>query len=377
MVVEWFLPLHHSSSSACLLQSIIQLPPTGHNAHVEDIVVSGTAIVRIFLYQGLCNLPGSGFTFLLAVASFFTGSGKLFCQWELYNWQWECLVHFIPNKILIWMCTRASNFELVEPLPEPECTLNQRLRRRNRRVPFDQRNNSPQHSRIVYPPILDINYFHHILDILRNYNPINDETMWAADRVVAPTTGFTITIPETVNEFAIKDFVILKMEEDSKVPLILGRPFLYTIDAVIRIKQKKLNFGVGTERMIFNIDSAIKHSYSNDDTCLSIDVIGEILVEDFDALLDEGSEILLEGTILEEKIFAEFDEFMAMTADENLEFESDPEEPPFEKITLNNDYKIKTSLVEPPTNLELKPLPNNLEYTFLEEPSFLPVTISS
>nr|GEX79103.1 putative reverse transcriptase domain-containing protein [Tanacetum cinerariifolium] len=30
-----------------------------------------------------CNLPGSGFTFLLAVATFFTGSGKLFCQWEL------------------------------------------------------------------------------------------------------------------------------------------------------------------------------------------------------------------------------------------------------------------------------------------------------
>ncbi|GJR31929.1 reverse transcriptase domain-containing protein [Tanacetum coccineum] len=58
------------------------------------------------------------------------------------------------------------------------------------------------------------------------------------------------------------DFVILEMEEDSKVPLILGRPFLHTIDAVIRVKQKQLNLGVGTERMIFNIDSAIKHSYS-------------------------------------------------------------------------------------------------------------------
>ncbi|GJU39644.1 reverse transcriptase domain-containing protein [Tanacetum coccineum] len=41
--------------------------------------------------------------------------------------------------------------------------------------------------------------------------------------------------------------------------------------------------------------------------------------EDLDALLDEGSKILhsIEGTILEEKLFAEFDEFMAMTADEN------------------------------------------------------------
>ncbi|GKE19933.1 hypothetical protein Tco_1431445 [Tanacetum coccineum] len=29
------------------------------------------------------------------------------------------------------------------------------------------------------------------------------------------------------------DFVILEMEEDSKVPFILGRPFLHTADAVI------------------------------------------------------------------------------------------------------------------------------------------------
>ncbi|GKB30905.1 reverse transcriptase domain-containing protein [Tanacetum coccineum] len=88
------------------------------------------------------------------------------------------------------------------------------------------------------------------------------------------------------------DFIILEMEENSKVPLILGRPFLHTADAVIRVKQKQLNLGVGTERMIFHIDYAMKHSYSNDDTCFSIDVIDEILEEDFDALLDEGSKIL-------------------------------------------------------------------------------------
>ncbi|GJW57925.1 reverse transcriptase domain-containing protein [Tanacetum coccineum] len=174
------------------------------------------------------------------------------------------------------------------------------------------------------------------------------------------------------------DFVILEMEEDSKVALILGRPFLHTTDAVIRVKRKKLNLGVGTKRMIFNIDSAIKHSYSNDDTCFSIDIIDEIL-EDFNALLDEGSKILhsIEGTLLEEEIFAEFDEFMAMTADEKSNFESDTEDLPFKKITINTDYKIKTSLEEPPTDLELKPLPDNLEYIFLEEPSFLPVIISS
>ncbi|GJW76012.1 reverse transcriptase domain-containing protein [Tanacetum coccineum] len=34
------------------------------------------------------------------------------------------------------------------------------------------------------------------------------------------------------------NFVILEMEKDSKVPLILGRPFLHTADAVIRVKLK-------------------------------------------------------------------------------------------------------------------------------------------
>nr|GEV95206.1 reverse transcriptase domain-containing protein [Tanacetum cinerariifolium] len=33
---------------------------------------------------------------------------------------------------------------------------------------------------------------------------MNDEPMWAADRVAALTLGYAITIPETANEFAIK-----------------------------------------------------------------------------------------------------------------------------------------------------------------------------
>ncbi|GKD57479.1 hypothetical protein Tco_1290866, partial [Tanacetum coccineum] len=102
------------------------------------------------------------------------------------------------------MHTRASNFELVKPLPEPESTLNRRLRRQNRRVPFNQRNNPPQNPRVVYPPILDINHFRHFLVILENLYPIDDEPMWAADHVVAPTPCSAITIPETENEIAIK-----------------------------------------------------------------------------------------------------------------------------------------------------------------------------
>nr|GEW05837.1 reverse transcriptase domain-containing protein [Tanacetum cinerariifolium] len=116
--------------------------------------------------------------------------------------------------------------------------------------------------------------------------------------------------------------------------------------------------------MIFNIDSTMKHFYSNDDTCFSIDVIDEILEEDFDALLDECIKILhsIKGTPLEEEIFVKFDKFMATTVDENSDSEFDIEEPPFEKIIINTNYKIKTSLEEPSIDLELKPLPDNLKY---------------
>ncbi|GKE15699.1 hypothetical protein Tco_1423276 [Tanacetum coccineum] len=90
------------------------------------------------------------------------------------------------------MHTRASNSELVEPLPKPERTLSRRLRRQNRRVSFEQRNEPPTQPKVVYALILDINYFRHFLDILENYNPMDNEPMWVADRVVAPTSGSAI-----------------------------------------------------------------------------------------------------------------------------------------------------------------------------------------
>ncbi|GJT96794.1 hypothetical protein Tco_1092312 [Tanacetum coccineum] len=152
------------------------------------------------------------------------------------------------------------------------------------------------------------------------------------------------------------------------------------ISAILQNKVPPKLRDPGSFLILCNFNKALmKHSYSNDDTCFSIDVIDKILEEDFDALLDKGSEILysIKGNILEEKLFAEFDKFMAMTTDENFESKPDNEEPPFEKITFNTDYKIKTSLEEPPTDLKLKPLPDNLEYVFLEEPFFLSVIISS
>ncbi|GJX01785.1 reverse transcriptase domain-containing protein [Tanacetum coccineum] len=50
------------------------------------------------------------------------------------------------------------------------------------------------------------------------------------------------------------DFVILQMEEDDRVSLIVGRPFLHTVIAIIRVKNKELNFRIGEDKATFHID---------------------------------------------------------------------------------------------------------------------------
>ncbi|GJU78723.1 hypothetical protein Tco_1275793 [Tanacetum coccineum] len=75
------------------------------------------------------------------------------------------------------------------------------------RVPFERSDERPEHPKEVYPPILDITHFWHFLNLLESHDHmanLDDEPMWAADRVVALTPGLAITILETANEFTIK-----------------------------------------------------------------------------------------------------------------------------------------------------------------------------
>ncbi|GJY06107.1 reverse transcriptase domain-containing protein [Tanacetum coccineum] len=60
-----------------------------------------------------------------------------------------------------------------------------------------------------------------------------------ADRSLHYPVGIAENMLVEVGKFTFPvDFVILEMEEESKVPLILGRPFRHTTDAVIQVKQK-------------------------------------------------------------------------------------------------------------------------------------------
>ncbi|XP_042444073.1 uncharacterized protein LOC122029200 [Zingiber officinale] len=52
------------------------------------------------------------------------------------------------------------------------------------------------------------------------------------------------------------DFIILDMEEDPKIPIILGRPFLATVGAIINVKSHKLSLEIGKGKIGFDLSNS-------------------------------------------------------------------------------------------------------------------------
>ncbi|GKD68459.1 reverse transcriptase domain-containing protein, partial [Tanacetum coccineum] len=148
--------------------------------------------------------------------------------------------------------------------------------------------------------------------------------------------------------------------------------FMFPVDFVILVKNKELTLRIGEDRATFYIDKAIQHSHVNDDTCFRMDVIDDIIEDELDALLD-GSKPFLNTSekISETPLDKEFDEFMSKNVQED-EIKDD-----FEKLPPEDELRIRKSIQDPPTDLEMKPLPKHLEYAFLEENSLLPLVISA
>lgn len=74
------------------------------------------------------------------------------------------------------------------------------------------------------------------------------------------------------------DFVMMDVKEDSNILILLRRPFLDTIGAIIDVKWGKLNFEVGEEKIEFILYQVLKAPII-DDSCCFIDIIDECLKE--------------------------------------------------------------------------------------------------
>ena len=74
------------------------------------------------------------------------------------------------------------------------------------------------------------------------------------DRSLTFPKGIIEDVLVKVDKFIfLVDFVVLDMEEDMAAPIILGRPFLATRQALIDVKNGELTLRVGEDQVKFNI----------------------------------------------------------------------------------------------------------------------------
>ncbi|GJZ63578.1 DNA-directed DNA polymerase [Tanacetum coccineum] len=114
------------------------------------------------------------------------------------------------------------------------------------------------------------------------------------------------------------------MPEDSRVPIVLGRPFLATARAMIDVFNKKITLRVGDDEVIFDVDQSIKRPTTEDDECYGINDMDDTINEEARELLanDEPDSFLSRGL---EKSFDQSDLECCESANSNKNDGSDSE----------------------------------------------------
>ncbi|GKA03725.1 hypothetical protein Tco_0676506, partial [Tanacetum coccineum] len=107
-----------------------------------------------------------------------------------------------------------------------------------------------------------------------------------------------------------------------------------TADAIIRVKNKELDLGIGEDRATFHINKAMQHSHVNDDTCFRMDVIDEITEVSRSPLNVQNHVLNTSEKISETSLDKELYEFMSGNVQED-EVKDDFEElPPKDKLRI-------------------------------------------
>jgi len=106
-------------------------------------------------------------------------------------------------------------------------------------------------------------------------------TLQLADCSVKYPAGIIEDISVKVGGIYIPaNFVVMEMEGDFQVPILLGRPFLTTVGAIIDVKHGKLTFNVGKEKVEIEFAN-LKKGHSIRNSCCMIDGIDYYVKECF------------------------------------------------------------------------------------------------
>ena len=105
-------------------------------------------------------------------------------------------------------------------------------------------------------------------------------TLQMADKTMAQPEGVHEDALIKVGKFIFPmDFVVMDMEEDTQVPLLLGRPFLAIGATLIDVKKVELILKVGEEAVHFNLNKSLKQFECENTYCKTVETIIPISLE--------------------------------------------------------------------------------------------------
>ncbi|GKB62787.1 hypothetical protein Tco_0918973 [Tanacetum coccineum] len=183
------------------------------------------------------------------------------------------------------------------------------------------------------------------------------------------------------------------MPKDSRVPIILGRSFLATARAMIDVFNKKITLRVGDDEVVFDVDQSINRPTTKDDECYGIDDLDKTIIEEAQELLinEESNSFLSRGlgksidqSDLECCESTSSDEKNGSDSEKSIQRINSVNTPyPVTQETTNGDDVKSEHLCSASDNeidekkLELKNLPQHLEYAYLHGDKSFPIIILS
>nr|GEY49964.1 reverse transcriptase domain-containing protein [Tanacetum cinerariifolium] len=218
-----------------------------------------------------------------------------------------------------------------------------------------------------------------------------------ADRSVSKPIDIAKDVSVKVGVFHfLADFVVVDFKPDPRVPLILGRCFLKTGQALIDVHKGELTLCIENEAITYNLDQTSRYSANyNQMTANKIDIICEEYSQEvlgFSDITASGNPTPYDDLIVSTMsptltLFGDSDFLLFEEADAFLGLEDDPNSPEYNPFyyepegdillleAILNTKTVKSSVDEPP-EVELKDLPPHLEYAFLEGNNKLPIIIA-
>lgn len=145
------------------------------------------------------------------------------------------------------------------------------------------------------------------------------------DRSINCSIGVLEYISVMIDQYYVSvNFVILDIEEYTKLPIILGRPFLATTRVIIDFKMGKLVLEILEHNVEFDIFKIAKHQPSYVDECNFLDAIRDYVEEVCEVQEDSYEEIFANMLMeeLEDHVQGLDDQLQALSKEEGPPMES-------------------------------------------------------